>query len=93
MNKVCIYIAYGTTKRTYEQLLVEKSVAQAELVRSPMETYLRPGLPLRQFTGFNQLTNSMIESDRTLVSMIVELTDGELVFSAGDAKTRTPGNR
>ena len=84
-----IYIAYGTTKRTYEQLLVEKSVAQAELVRSPMETYLRPGLPLRQFTGFNQLTNSMIESDRTLVSMIVELTDGELVFSAGDAKTRT----
>ena len=84
-----IYIAYGTTKRTFEQLLVEKSIAQAELVRSPMETYLRPGLPLRQFTGFNQLTNSMIEADSTLLSMIVETTDGELVFSAGDAKRRT----
>ena len=84
-----IYIAYGTTKRTYEQLLVDKALAQAELVRNPMETYLRPGLPLRQFTGFNQLTNSMIESDRTLISMVAELSDGELVFSAGDSKIRT----
>ena len=84
-----VYIAYGTTKRTYEQLLVEKSLAQAELVRTPLETYLRPGLPLRQFTGYKQLTTAMIESDRTLISMIVELTDGELVFSAGDAKART----
>ncbi len=84
-----IYIASGTTKRTYEQLLIDKALAQAELVRNPMETYLRPGLPLRQFTGFNQLTNAMIESDKTLISMVVEVVDGELVFSAGDAKTRT----
>ena len=84
-----IYIAYGTTKRTYEQLLVEKSLAQGELVRNPLETYLRPGLPLRQYTGFNQQTNAMIESDRTLISMNVELGDGELVFTSGDAKTRT----
>ena len=84
-----IYIAYGTTKRTYEQQLVEKATAQGELLRSPLETYLRPGLPLRQFTGFAQLANPMVEADRTLVSMIIEATDGELVFSSGDAKTRT----
>lgn len=84
-----IYIAYGTTKRTYEQMLVEKTLAQSELVRSPMETYLRPGLPLRQYTGFNQLANQMVEGDSTLVSMIVEASDGELVLSAGDAKMRT----
>ncbi len=84
-----IYIAFGTTKRTYEQMLVEKTLAQSELVRSPLETYLRPGLPLRQYTGFNQLANPMVDGDRTLVSMIVEASDGELVLSAGDAKTRT----
>lgn len=84
-----IYIAYGSTKRTYEQLQLDKAMAQAELVRSPMETYLKPGLPLRQFTGYNQLTNSMIEGDRTLISMNVEISDGEIVFSSGDAKART----
>jgi predicted MFS family arabinose efflux permease len=84
-----IYIAYGSTKRTYEQLLVEKSMAQAELIRTPMETYLRPGLALSQYTGFNQLTVSMIAADRTLISMIVEHLDGDAVFIAGDAKTRT----
>lgn len=84
-----IYIAFGTTKRTYEQMLVEKTLAQSELVRSPLETYLRPGLPLRQYSGFNQLANQMVEGDRTLVSMVVEASDGELVLSAGDAKTRT----
>lgn len=84
-----IYIAYGSTKRTYEQLLVEKGMAQAELVRTPIENYLRPGLALSQYTGFNQLTDPMIAADRTLVSMIVDHLDGDAVFIAGDAKSRT----
>ena len=84
-----IYVAYGTTKRTYEQLLVDKAAAQAELVRNPIENYLRPGLPLRQFTAFKQLTSSILEGDSTLVSMVIELADGELVFSAGDVSIRT----
>ncbi len=84
-----IYVAYGTTKRTYEQLLIDKAAAQGELVRNPIENYLRPGLPLRQFTAFKQLTSSIIDGDNTLVSMLIELADGELVFSAGDASIRT----
>ena len=79
-----IFIAYGTTKRTYEQLLIEKGMAQAELVRSPMETYLRPGLPLRQFSGFKGLTSSITDGDQTVVAVVVEATDGDRVFSAGD---------
>ncbi len=84
-----IFIAHGTIKRTFEQLMIDKSAAQAELVRNSIEAYVRPGLPLRQFTGFNQQTSSIIDGDKSLVSMIVELADGELVFSAGDATMRT----
>ena len=84
-----IYIAFGSTKRTYEQLLAEKSMAQAELVRTPIENYLRPGLALSQYTAFNQLTDPMIAADRSLVSMIVDHRDGDTVFIAGDAKSRT----
>ncbi len=84
-----IFIAHGTTKRTFEQLLIDKGAAQVELVRNSIEAYIRPGLPLRQFTGFNQQTSSIIEGDKALISIIVELSDGELVFSQGDATTRT----
>jgi predicted MFS family arabinose efflux permease len=83
-----IFIAEGTSKRTYEQLLIDKSAAQGELVRNSIEAYVRPGLPLRQFTGFNQQTSSIITGDQTLVSMLVELPDGELVFSTGDTTVR-----
>jgi predicted MFS family arabinose efflux permease len=83
-----IFIADGTSKRTYEQLLIDKSAAQGELVRNSIEAYVRPGLPLRQFTGFNQQTSAIITGDQTLVSMFVELSDGELVFSTGDTTVR-----
>jgi predicted MFS family arabinose efflux permease len=83
-----IFIADGTTKRTYEQLLIDKSAAQAELVRNSIEAYVRPGLPLRQFASFNQQTSSIISGDKTLISMFVELPDGELAFSAGDTTVR-----
>jgi predicted MFS family arabinose efflux permease len=84
-----IFIAYGTSKRTYEQLLIDKSAAQAELVRNPIEAYLRPGLPLRQFTGFKQVTTSMLEGDPMLISIAVELMDAELAFNVGDMTVRT----
>jgi hypothetical protein len=84
-----IFIAYGTSKRTYEQLIVDKSAAQAELVRNPIEAYLRPGLPLRQFTGFKQLTTSMLEGDPSLISVVVEHIDAELAFNVGDVRVRT----
>jgi predicted MFS family arabinose efflux permease len=83
-----VFIADGTIKRTYEQLLIDKSAAQGELVRNSIEAYVRPGLPLRQFTSFNQQTSSIISGDKTLTSMFVELPDGELAYSAGDTAVR-----
>jgi predicted MFS family arabinose efflux permease len=84
-----IFVAHGTATRTNEQLLVEKLVAQAQLVQSAMETYLRPGLPLRQFTGFHQITDQMVKVDLLLDGMVVLDTDGDKVFIAGNVANRT----
>ena len=84
-----IYVAHGTALRTYEQLMIEKLVAQGQLVQSGLETYLRPGLPLRQYVGFHQITAPMIKADEALETMSVRDIDGERIFAAGDLSVRT----
>ena len=83
-----IYIAHGNTRRTYEKLIVDKVTAQAELVRSSMESFLRAGLPVRHFSAFAQLTKPMIDGDQLLSAIVVETMDGDAIFAAGDVSLR-----
>eukprot|EP01036_Dinobryon_divergens_P055513 gene55513-74116_t len=50
-----IYVAYGEAKRTYEQFQIDKLVAQGQVIQSAVEGFVRPGLPIHQFVGFNGL--------------------------------------
>jgi predicted MFS family arabinose efflux permease len=83
-----LFVAHGTILRTYEQLIVEKLFAQGQLVQSAMENYIRPGLPLRQYVGFQQLTEPMVKQDPMLDRMAAYDYQGERVFSAGEATIR-----
>ncbi len=47
-----IYFGHGEASRTYPRFLAEKMAAQGALIQTPLETFLRAGLPLRQFPGF-----------------------------------------
>ncbi|MCY4191743.1 MAG: hypothetical protein OXD42_10575, partial [Rhodospirillaceae bacterium] len=40
-----IYVGYAEGRRTYQNLVVDKMIAQAEIVQTPLNTYLRAGLP------------------------------------------------
>ena len=42
-----VYVGYGEASRTYPRFLVEKMMAQGALIQTPLETFLRAGLPLR----------------------------------------------
>lgn len=79
-----IYVAYGEAKLTYERFQGDKLSGQVHVVQNAMQTPLRSGLPLRQFVGFNTLTDPMFTSDPTIESLIVYDTEGEVVFKAGD---------
>lgn len=83
------FVSHGTASRTYEQLLTEKLVAQGQLVQSAIETYLRPGLPLRQFVGFTQITGPMIKNDEMLDTMAARDLEGERIFASGNISLRT----
>lgn len=47
-----IYVGFAEGKRTYENLYIEKMIAQGRLVQGAIENYLRDGLPLNQYVGF-----------------------------------------
>ncbi len=81
-----LYVGYGEARRTYPLFLAEKMTAQGALIQTPMETYLRAGLPLRQFPGFRQIADPILSSDPSLASIAARDRTG-LVFSAG---TTTP---
>jgi MFS family permease len=83
-----VFVAYGKASRTFEQLLIEKLVAQGQLVQSAVEAYVRPGLPLRQWAGYQQTTEPMVKADEFLIAMITFDRDGEPVFAAGDRRVR-----
>ena len=83
-----LFVAHGTVTKTYEQLITEKLLAQGQLVQSSLEGFIRPGLPLRQFVGFQQLTDTMVKNDEMLDSMGVYDRDGEVIFMTSETRTR-----
>ncbi len=83
-----LFVGHGTVTRTYEQLVIDKLVAQGQLVQSSIEAYVRPGLPLSQFVGFQQIAAPMVKADDLLDTMTVYHREGETVFSAGDTTIR-----
>jgi len=58
-----VYVAYAEGKRIYEQFQTEKLVAQGSIVQYSMENYLRAGLALRDYVGFNAMVEPMVGID------------------------------
>ncbi len=81
---VLLYVAYGTARRSYEQAIIEASVAQGQLIQSSMETFIRPGLPLHQFVGFQTLAEPIVKADNGIDGMIALDNRGERVFTSGN---------
>ena len=76
---VLLYVALGTAREGYKQLVVERVLAQGQIVQSTIETFLRPGLPLPQFVGFNRISANMAATGIADVSVFDNT--GGLVFT------------
>ncbi|MCC7049467.1 MAG: MFS transporter [Alphaproteobacteria bacterium] len=80
-----VYVGYGEGKRTYGEFHVAKVITQAGTVRTAMEAFLRDGLPIRQFVGFNSLTGPIVDSE--YVDAVTALdTSGKEIFRNVDQK-------
>lgn len=87
-----IYVAFGETRRTYEKFQIDKLVAQGQVVQSALESFVRPGLPVHQFIGFNQLAEPMVKADPLIDSIGVFDINSQPIFNAGDRITQAKGN-
>ncbi len=78
-----LYVSYGDSKRTYEQLHIEKMIANGLIVQTSVEKFLRDGLPLRQYAGFATLAGPMVEGEDLDVIAIYDQA-GRQVFRIVD---------
>lgn len=81
-----IYVGYGEAMRTYQQFQIEKLAAQGRVMQSSMESFLLPGLPMRQFIGFKAQSDRILASDATIAAMVAFDSAGATVFANGSAE-------
>jgi MFS family permease len=80
-----LYVGYGDSKRTYEQILVEAITSNGQLVQNSVEKFLRDGLPLRQYAGFNTIAAPVLGAEgQDVDSLTVYDQSGNQVFAAID---------
>src|ERR1043166_1353510 len=66
-----VYVAFGEGRRIYEQFQIEKLIAHGRIVQNAMESYLRAGLPLKQYAGFATLADPIVQSIDEIDAMLV----------------------
>jgi hypothetical protein len=88
-----IYVAFGEARRNYERFQIEKLIAQGQVVHSAIETFVRPGLPAHQYSGFQQLAEPMVSADPLIDAISFFDSHGERIFNSGDAASLAPRSR
>lgn len=80
-----MYVGFGEAQRGYQQFHLERLTAQGRIVQSAMNTFLRPGLPMKQYVGFTTLAERIIASDDSIASLITFDQHGQPIFTSGNA--------
>lgn len=75
-----VYVGLGEAQRTLIKFQIAKLAAQGEIVQHLMETHLRAGLGLRQFIGFQPITDRILSSDSGVIRIAVLNSEGVSVF-------------
>jgi predicted MFS family arabinose efflux permease len=78
-----LYVAHGEAQRTYLQFQVGKLAAQGAVIQKSIESFLGPGLPMKQFVGFKAMTDRVIASDGTIAALVAFDAAERPVFSNG----------
>jgi len=81
-----IYVGFGEAQRTYPNFHFEKLAAQGRIVQNAMDAYVRSGLPLSQFGGFNGMAKDIRESDPSIAQIALFDTSGQILMAVGEAK-------
>lgn len=83
---ILVYMGYADAYRTYSRFELDKLMAQGEVVRHSMETFLTADLPVEEFVGFKTHTDGILKSDPSIMSIMVVNTKGRIVHSNPEVK-------
>ncbi len=79
-----MYVAFGEAQRTYKQFHVEKLAAHGRVVQNAMATFLRAGLPMKQYVGFATLVDPILASDGSIAGIVAFDQKRQPVFASGE---------
>ena len=85
-----VYVGFGEAKRTYEEFNIEKLVAQGSIAQNSIENYLRAGLPLKQYVGFTNLAEPIVENEDIDALAVYDLAGRQLFFVTDKSKPKLP---
>ncbi|PZU95000.1 MAG: hypothetical protein DI527_01880 [Chelatococcus sp.] len=83
-----IYVAFGDARQTLERFHAEKMLAQGQVVQNAIETFVRPGLPLRHFAGFSALVDPIRQGDELIGAIAIQDSAGTRIFGSGPLPER-----
>lgn len=75
------YVGFGEASRTYPTIVLDSIAAQGEVIVNSMDTSLKAGLPLEQFPGFLPLTQPLLESNDSIVSVYVTDLNDRIIYA------------
>lgn len=76
-----VYIAYGEANRKFENFQLDKMASQSEIIKNAMDSHLNTGIPLKQFSGFNTVSEAIFQSDQYIEKISIIDSDNINVFS------------
>jgi predicted MFS family arabinose efflux permease len=85
-----VYVGYGEGRRTYERFHVEKLTAQGAIVENAINGFLRAGLPLRQFVGFNTLAEPIVADEAIDALAAYDLAGKQIFIETDKSQPKLP---
>ena len=76
-----IYMGLGEVYRTYVKFEMDTLSAQNKLIQGPLQSFLLAGLPVELFPGFSLLTQTLLDSDTSIVGLYISDTKERIVFA------------
>ncbi|MGF1477108.1 MAG: MFS transporter [Geminicoccaceae bacterium] len=81
-----LYVGFGEAQRSYQQIYVDKLVAQNRVMVNAIEGFLRRDLPLDQYVGFAPRAAKLRSSDGAIAAITVLDQKDRPLFVSGDGR-------
>jgi len=85
-----LYVGFGQGKRTYQRFQIEKLTAQGRVLQNSIETYLRSGLPLKQYAGFTILADPIVALKEIDAIAVYDLAGRQLFIAVDKSNPALP---